>query len=143
MGFNPLKLVDHVDKNNTATPETLLLAEYIDNNFIIEDIQPLIYFGAAAAAPFNVYDANTLYFGLSLVAGGIIGDSLTPGYIILHDENDVVGFATSINAPAFDTVGLAKFNNVNQISLKDVYFGRYVDAVIISVKFIGYKITRQ
>lgn len=133
-------LRETIDKSDNNSLATMIVADYLDKNFIIDTIEPFV-FSALNGAPLSVFDAKILYFGVEIIAGGRNGIPVaTSGFVELYNEANALKFSTNIVAPVYDTVAVATVYHQSQLELKNVWFSRYNDSQYTFVNFIGYTI---
>lgn len=130
--------IDKADNNSIAT---MLVADFIDKNFIIDTIEPYIFNGISTSADFQAYNAKIGYFGIQVKSMGNDVSIPTPPNIKFFNENNVLIYTDSNTAAVFNTVtGVANFIPVGETN-KNMWFFRYTDANFSEIQFIGYKIT--
>ena len=133
------KLAEFVDRNNTAAPETLLLAGYLDKNLTITGIEEIIY--NAAAPPFLIYGAGTFYFALDFRAWTTFTEEILMPRMLFYDVNNVLALQCNSGTPVYDDIAaIVKFSGL-EFKLKNIAFGRIQNTHFNYFSFIGYKIT--
>lgn len=136
---NLREVIDKADNNSIST---MLVADYLDKNFIIDEIEPLVH-NDALNPTFTVYNANILFFGISTLW------SLSPatfgihGRIFLHDHLNAIVNRYGRNYPFWDVTAAAAKFEPDQILVENTYFSRVTETAYAHVLFQGYKLTIQ
>jgi len=122
-----------------ATPEQINFWNQVKGIIAWNTITPLFYQGTIAGSEFTAYDADKLYIALELSASSSTGFGTSAGTIALYDELNAVSFYGRNNDIGL-TAADVKTYTINNVVLKNVYFGRIVVGSLTQMVFNGYRL---
>lgn len=130
--INELRAADAAIKN---------LCEWLDKTFNITGIARLYYQGNIAGSEFLTYNATKLYLAVGLSHGIAVSGSGNPGFTIYNELNAIVyysGIASVYYDPSIPGLRSSALSNSHDVPL---YFSRFVQVGIATMKFNGYRLT--
>lgn len=135
-----MTLRETVDKADNTSLATLIMADFIDKNYLIDEIEPVVYQGGSAGLPLGAYNLKIMYFAIELIWGGQGLSGVIPGVVEFRDQANNVWMIDANNSTIYESVAAQEQYSPNYLFYKNVFFWRLTDNVYSNVQFIGYKI---
>lgn len=125
-----------------ASPETLLLWNYLRSTFAITAITPLYFQGAIAGSEFLTYAADKLYFCVNGKFNGSTAGPVGAGATItLYNETNAISMYLQNTSMSWNTSTTAQQFTVNLLDVNSVYFSRLTNSQYTYMIFNGYSLT--